>query len=214
MVVLNPLEIEIENYPDNHVEYLDAENNPEDESAGKRQVPFSKYIYIEREDYLETPSKNWFRFTVGAEVRLKNAYYLTCKEAIKDDEGNVTKLICTYDPDSKGGWTKDGRKVKGTSHWVSKELAVPVEIRNYEHLFLKADPMEFEEGQDYTVNLNPDSLTVLKNCLAEPSLLNANIGDKYQFLRLGYYCIDYDSTKENIVINRIVSLKDSFVKQK
>jgi glutaminyl-tRNA synthetase len=212
MVVIEPLEIEIENYPDGKTEYLEAENNPEDESAGKRKIPFSKHLYIEREDYMEESSKKWFRFTVGAEVRLKNAYYVLCTKAIKDETGKVIKLICTYDKESKGGWTNDGRKVKGTSHWVSKHHAIPIEIRNYEHLFSKIDPLEVEEGQDFTANINPNSLTILDNCLAEPSLINANIGEKFQFLRLGYYSVDYDSTSDKPVFNRVVGLKDSFTK--
>ncbi|MCL1826808.1 MAG: glutamine--tRNA ligase/YqeY domain fusion protein [Candidatus Cloacimonetes bacterium] len=210
MVVLDPLEVVIENYPADTVEYLDAENNPEDEAAGTRQIPFSQRIYIERDDYVETAPKGWFRFTVGAEVRLKHAYYVTCVDAVKDPQGKVTQLICTYDPQSKGGWTNDGRKVKGTSHWVSADHAVNVEVRLYEHLFDKIDPMAVEEGQDYTANLNPNSLTVLQDCIAEPSVVSAKKGDKFQFLRQGYFCVDYDSTNEKPVYNKVVGLKSNY----
>ena len=210
MVVLDPLEVVIENYPADTVEYLDAENNPEDEAAGTRQIPFSQRIYIERDDYVETAPKGWFRFTVGAEVRLKHAYYVTCVDAVKDPQGKVTQLICTYDPQSKGGWTNDGRKVKGTSHWVSADHAVNVEVRLYEHLFDKIDPMAVEEGQDYTANLNPNSLTVLQDCIAEPSVVSAKKGDKFQFLRQGYFCVDYDSTREKPVFNKVVGLKSNY----
>jgi glutaminyl-tRNA synthetase len=217
MVVLDPLEIEIENYPDDKLEYLDAENNPEDTNMGKRQLLFSKRLYIEREDYIDTPPKNWFRFAPGAEVRLKHAYYVTCKETIKNEQGEVIKLICTYDPDSRGGWTNDGRKVKGTSHWVSAQQNTKVEVRLYEHLFHKTDPMSVAEGQDYTANLNPQSLTILSNCIAETSLIDAKIGEKFQFLRQGYFSLDQDSDPLNetnidrkLIFNKIVSLKDSY----
>ena len=210
MVVLDPLEIVISNYPDDKIEQLEAENNPEDETAGKRLIPFSKVIYIEKDDFREVPPKGWHRFTLGAEVRLKHAYYVKCTDIIKDDSGNVIRLLCEYDPNSKGGWTNDGRKVKGTSHWVSVSHAQKVEVRLYEHLFNKIDPMTVEEGKDYTANLNPDSLTVLQDCYAEPSLLDAQIGEKFQFLRQGYFCVDYDSTPENLVFNKTVALKDSY----
>ncbi|MCL2064474.1 MAG: glutamine--tRNA ligase/YqeY domain fusion protein [Candidatus Cloacimonetes bacterium] len=223
MVVLDPLEVVIENYPESplnpplqseaeQTEYLDAENNPEDESAGKRKIPFSKVIYIEKDDFREVAPKGWHRFTLGAEVRLKHAYYVVCKEVVKDENGNVIRLICEYDPKSRGGWTNDGRKVKGTSHWVSAEHAVNIEVRLYEHLFDKVDPMNVEEGKDYTANLNPNSLTVLTNCKAEPSLVDSEKSEKFQFLRQGYFCQDYDSTKENLIFNRIVGLKDSWAK--
>jgi len=210
MVVLDPIEVEIENYPDEKVEYLEADNNPEDATAGKRLIPFGKTIYIEREDYIDIPPKGWYRFAVGSEVRLKHAYYVTCNKAIKDDKGNLIKLICTYDPNSKGGWTNDGRKVKGTSHWVSAKQAVDVEVRLFEHLFNKIDPMIVEEGSDYTANINPQSLTKLFNCKAEQSMQNASIGEKFQFLRLGYFSADYDFTREHPVFNKIANLKDSY----
>ncbi|WP_457565466.1 glutamine--tRNA ligase/YqeY domain fusion protein, partial [Caldithrix abyssi] len=190
MVVLNPLKVIIENYPEDQVEELEAENNPEDPEAGTRKVPFSKIIYIEREDFREEAPKKWFRLAPGKEVRLKHAYYITCQKVIKDENGQVVELRCTYDPQSRGGWTQDGRKVKGTLHWVSAEHAVPVEIRLYEQLFLKEDPEDVEEGQDFTANINPNSLTVIKNALAEPDLKKAKAGQRYQFLRQGYFCAD------------------------
>jgi glutaminyl-tRNA synthetase len=210
MVVLDPLEVLIENYPDDVVEYLEAENNPEDESAGKRLIPFSKRLYIEKEDYIETPPKGWHRFTKGAEVRLKHAYYVVCQDVIKDENGDVIRLICTYDPNSKGGWTNDGRKVKGTSHWVSVAQAIKVEARLYEHLFDRVDPMAVEEGSDYTSNLNVNSLKVLSECWSEPFLYDPCVDLKFQFLRQGYFCLDRDSTSDKFVFNRIAGLKDSY----
>jgi len=210
MVVLDPLEVVIENYPDDVVEYLEAENNPEDENAGKRLIPFSKRLYIEKEDYVETPPKGWHRFTKGAEVRLKHAYYVVCQDVVKDEKGNVVRLICSYDPNSKGGWTNDGRKVKGTSHWVSVAQAVKVEARLYEHLFDRVDPMAVEEGSDYTSNLNVNSLKVLSECWSEPFLYDPCVDLKFQFLRQGYFCLDRDSTSDKLVFNRIAGLKDSY----
>lgn len=212
MVVLDPLELVIENYPEGQVEYLEAENNPEDPNSGKRMIPFSKHIYIERDDFREDAPKKWFRFYPGGEVRLKHAYYVTCNEVEKDENGNVIRLICSYDPASKGGWTNDGRKVKGTSHWVSKEHAVNVEVRLYDQLFKVADPMNVPEGEDYKINLNPDSLQTL-TCPAEPCLKDAQSGEKFQFLRQGYFSVDYDSTPEHPVFNRVVGLKDSWAKE-
>ncbi|HOD55110.1 MAG TPA: glutamine--tRNA ligase/YqeY domain fusion protein [Candidatus Cloacimonadota bacterium] len=212
MVVLDPLEVIIENYPDGQVEYMEAENNPEDSSAGKRMIPFSKKILIEREDFMEEPAKKWFRLYPGGEIRLKHAYYITCKESIKDEQGNIIRLICTYDPASRGGWTQDGRKVKGTSHWVSAEHAVNVEVRLYDHLFCVPDPMNVPEGKDYTCNLNPDSLKII-TCPAEPSLKESKSGEKFQFLRQGYFNTDYDTTPEKPVFNRIVGLKDTWAKE-
>ena len=212
MVVLDPLEVVIENYPEDKIEYLEAENNPENSDAGKRKLPFSKVIYIEKDDFREIPPKGWHRFTLGAEVRLKHAYYVLCKDVVKDETGNVVRLVCTYDPDSKGGWTDDGRKVRGTSHWVSKVHAVKIEARLYDHLFAKVDPMNVPTGKDFTENLNPTSLTVLHNCMAEPALQESKIGDKFQFLRQGYFCPDYEFSRENLVFNRIVGLKDSWAK--
>ncbi|MHB2155946.1 glutamine--tRNA ligase/YqeY domain fusion protein [Calditrichota bacterium GD2] len=213
MVVLNPLKVIIENYPENQVEEMEAENNPEDPQAGTRKVPFSKIIYIEREDFREEAPKKWFRLAPGKEVRLKHAYYITCQKVIKDENGQVVELRCTYDPQSRGGWTQDGRKVKGTLHWVSAEHAVSVEIRLYEQLFLKEDPEDVEEGQDFTANINPNSLTVIKNALAEPDLKKAKAGQRYQFLRQGYFCADLkDHSAEHLVFNRTVTLRDSWAK--
>ncbi len=212
MAVLNPLKVTIDNYPEDKVEMMEAVNNPEDESAGTRTIPFSREIYIEREDFREEANRKWFRLTPGKEVRLKHAYYITCTDVIKDENGEITELHCTYDPASRGGWTDDGRKVKGTLHWVSAAHAVPAEVRLYEHLFLKENPDETEEGQDFTANINPDSLKVLQNSLLEPSLKEARPGTYYQFLRQGYFCVDPDSTPEKPVFNRTVTLRDSWAK--
>ncbi len=213
MVVLNPLKVIIDNYPDDLIEELDAENNPENPEAGKRKIPFSKTIYVEREDFREEAPRKWFRLAPGKEVRLKHAYYITCNEVIKNAQGEVVELHCSYDPNSRGGWTQDGRKVKGTLHWVSAQHAIPVEVRLYEHLFSKEDPEDVEEGQDFTDNLNPNSLRVIKNALAEPDLQNAKPGDRFQFLRQGYFCADLkDHSAEHPVFNRTVTLRDSWAK--
>ncbi len=212
MGVLNPLKVVIDNYPEGQVEMMEAVNNPEDESAGTRSIPFSKEIFIEREDFREEANRKWFRLTPGKEVRLKHAYYITCTDVVKDDSGAITELHCTYDPASKGGWTDDGRKVKGTLHWVSAAHAVPAEIRLYEHLFTKENPDETEEGQDFTANINPDSLKILTNSLVEPSLKEAQPGTYYQFLRQGYFCADPDTSAEKPVFNRTVTLRDSWAK--
>jgi len=213
MAVLHPLKVTIENYPEDQVEEFEAINNPEDESAGTRMVPFCKYLYIEQDDFSENPPKGWHRLSPGAEVRLKHAYYITCKEVIKDESGNVTELICTYDPSSRGGWTPDARKVKGTIHWVSARHSLDAEIRLYENLFTIPDINDIEEGKDYRDYLNPNSIKVLKNCKLEPSLKEVTIGEKFQFLRQGYFSVDYDSTADNLVFNLIVTLKDSWTKQ-
>ncbi len=212
MVVLDPLEIEIENYPDGQVEFLDAENNPEDITAGSHKIAFTKHLFIEKDDFKEDAPKKWFRLAPGAEMRLKHAYYITCNHVIKNEQGEVIKLICTYDPESKGGWSKDGRKVKGTAHWVSKDHVLNIEVRMYDQLFKVPNPMDIPEGMDYKINLNQDSLRVIKNCYAEESLKDAQSGEKFQFLRQGYFTVDYDSTPENPVFNRIVGLKDSWSK--
>ena len=213
MVVLNPLKVIIDNYPAELVEELEAENNPEDPEAGTRKIPFSKIIYIEREDFREEAPRKWFRLAPGKEVRLKHAYYITCTEVVKDENGEIIELHCTYDPESRGGWTQDGRKVKGTLHWVSAAHAIPIEVRLYEHLFLKENPEEVEEGQDFTANINPNSLKVLKNALAEPHLKNAKPGQRFQFLRQGYFCADLkDHSAEHPVFNRTVTLRDSWAR--
>lgn len=213
MAVLHPLKVTIENYPEDQIEEFEAINNPEDESAGTRMVPFCKYLYIEQDDFSENPPKGWHRLSPGAEVRLKHAYYITCKEVIKDESGNVTELICTYDPSSRGGWTPDARKVKGTIHWVSAKHSFDAEIRLYENLFTIPNINDIEEGKDYRDYLNPNSIKVLKNCKLEPSLKEVTIGEKFQFLRQGYFSVDYDSTADNLVFNLIVTLKDSWTKQ-
>ena len=213
MAVLHPLKVTIENYPEDQVEEFEAINNPEDESAGTRMVPFCKYLYIEQDDFSENPPKGWHRLSPGAEVRLKHAYYITCKEVIKDESGNVTELICTYDPSSRGGWTPDARKVKGTIHWVSARHSFDAEIRLYENLFTIPNINDIEEGKDYRDYLNPNSIKVLNNCKLEPSLKAVTIGEKFQFLRQGYFSVDYDSTADNLVFNLIVTLKDSWTKQ-
>lgn len=210
MAVLKPLRVVITNYPENLVEEFPVENNPEDPAAGHRMVPFSRVIYIERDDFMEDPPKNFFRLAPGREVRLKGTYYITCQEVVKDSEtGEIVELRCTYDPESRGGTTPDGRKVRGTLHWVSAAHAIPAEVRLYDHLFRTEDP---EEGGDYFANLNPDSLQVLTGCLVEPSVRQAAVGERYQFLRHGYFCVDRDSSEERLVFNRTVSLKDSWAK--
>ena len=209
MAVLDPVKVIIDNYPEDLVEWLDAENNPEDEEAGTRKVPFCKEIYIERDDFMEEPPKKYFRLAPGREVRLKHAYYITCESVVKDEKGNIKEIHCTYDPNSRGGWTEDGRKVRGTLHWVSARHCLDAEVRLYEQLFTKENP---EEDDDFLKNVNPNSLIILKNCKVEPSLKNAKVGDRFQFLRKGYFCVDKDSTEDNLVFNRIVTLKDSWAK--
>ena len=209
MAVLDPVKVIIDNYPEDLVEWLDAENNPEDEEAGTRKVPFCKEIYIERDDFMEEPPKKYFRLAPGREVRLKHAYYITCESVVKDEKGNIKEIHCTYDPNSRGGWTEDGRKVRGTLHWVSARHCLDAEVRLYEQLFTKENP---EEDDDFLKNVNPNSLIILKNCKVEPSLKNAKVGDRFQFLRKGYFCVDKDSSEDNLVFNRIVTLKDSWAK--
>ncbi|HOK39885.1 MAG TPA: glutamine--tRNA ligase/YqeY domain fusion protein [bacterium] len=213
MAVLEPIKIIIENYPDNQIEEIEILNNPEDETMGKRKIHFTKIIYIEKDDFREVPPPKYFRLYPGNEVRLMNAYYIKCKEIIKDKvTGEIKEIICTYDPETKGGWSKDGRKVKGTIHWISDIDAVNAEVRLYDHLFTIPNLDDIPEDKDYKDYLNPNSLIVLKNCKVENRLQNAAIGDKFQFLRLGYFCIDKDSTPENLIINRTVPLKDSWAK--
>ncbi len=214
MAVLNPLRVVITNYPENKVEELEAVNNPENPEAGSRSLPFSREIYIEQEDFREDPPSKYFRLAPGQEVRLKHAYYITCIDVIKDPvNGEITELHCTYDPESRGGWTKDSRKVKGTLHWVSVDQAVDAEVRLYDHLFLKENPDNTGEGEDFRSFINPDSLQVLKNCKVEPDLTRASTQNTYQFLRQGYFCLDSkDSKPEALVFNRTVSLRDSWAR--
>ena len=211
MCVQKPLRLVIENYPDDLVEEMEAINNPEDASAGTRKVPFSKTLYIEEDDFREDPPKKFFRLAPGREVRLRYGYLVTCKEVIKDDSGRVIELRCTYDPATRGGNTPDGRKVKSTIHWVSAAHALPAEVRVYDNLFSKEDPNDVEAGHDFTENLNPDSLQVVHDCQIEPSVRDAEPGTKYQFERLGYYCVDRDSG-ETLVFNRTIGLRDTWAK--
>ncbi len=212
MAVLRPIKVVLENYPDDQIDWFDAENNPEDPNAGTRKVPFSKVIYIDRDDFMENPPKKYFRLFPGSEVRLKHAYFITCKSVVKDEKGEITELICTYDPESKGGNSPDGRKVKGTIQWVSAKHAIDAEVRLYDQLFTSSNPDESESG-DYKENLNPNSLETLYNCKLEPSLKESKPEDRYQFIRTGYFCIDsVDSKEDKLVFNRIVALKDSWAK--
>ena len=210
MAVLDPLKVVIRNYPEGKVEWFDAENNPEDPEGGVRKIPFSREIYIEREDFMVDPPKKYFRLSPGSEVRLKHAYYVKCVDYETDSDGNITGVICEYDPESRGGWSEDGRKVKGTSHWVSASHAAKIEVRLYNTLFLSADP---EEGGDFIGNLNPESLVILENVFAETSLAEASPEERYQFLRQGYFCLDKkESRPEKPVFNRTVTLKDTWGK--
>ncbi|NOZ08666.1 MAG: glutamine--tRNA ligase/YqeY domain fusion protein [FCB group bacterium] len=212
MAVLDPLKVTLTNYPEDQVEELTAENNPEDKSMGERKLPFTRELYIERSDFMEDPPRKFFRLGPGREVRLKHAYYITCTEAVKNDSGEIVELKCTYDPATRGGWSDDGRRVKGTLQWVSKPHALSAEVRLYEHLFTKENPYESEDG-DFRSNLNPDSLKVLQNCKVEQGLINARAGDRYQFLRHGYFCVDPDTTPAKLVFNRTVPLRDSWAKK-
>ena len=208
MAVLNPIKLVIDNYPENQVEYLPVENNQENEEAGSREVAFSKYLYIERDDFMEEPPKKYFRLFPGNEVRLKNAYFVTCTGSEKDEDGNVTVVHCTYDPATKSGSGFEGRKVKGTIHWVSAESAIDAEVRLYENI---VDEEKGKLNEDGTLNLNPNSLTVLQGCKLEKAFEDAKPGEAFQFLRNGFFCVDSkDSTKEHPVYNRIVSLKSSY----
>ena len=210
MAVLDPIKLVIDNYPEGQVEYLDVENNQENEEMGKRQVPFSKVLYIEREDFMEEPPKKYFRLFPGNEVRLKNAYFVTCTDFVKDENGNVVEVHCTYDPATKSGSGFAERKVKGTIHWVDASQAVKAEVRLYENII---DEEKGKLNEDGTLNLNPNSLVVMKECYVEPALKDAKPLDRFQFLRHGYFCVDLkDSTEESLVFNRIVSLKSSYKK--
>ena len=213
MGILNPLRVVIDNYPEGLVEEMEAINNPEDGSMGTRKVPFSKVLYIERDDFMEEPPKKFFRLAPGREVRLRYAYFVTCVGVVEDEKtGEVTELHCTYDPATKGGDAPDGRKVKGTLHWVSAAHALPAEVRLYDRLFLNENPDDTVGGADFTSNLNPNSLEVLKNCYVEPSLAGSKPGSRYQFERLGYFCVDPDSGPNSLVFNRTVALRDSWAK--
>jgi glutaminyl-tRNA synthetase len=212
MAVLRPLKVVIDNYPEGKVDEVDAVNNPEDESAGKRKVPFSKVLYIEQDDFREDPPKQYYRLSPGREVRLRYGYFITAKTLVKNDRGEVVEVHCTYDPATRGGNAPDGRKVKSTIHWVSAAHAIDAEVRLYDKLFTVEDPNQVEEGQDFTANLNPNSLEVIPRAKLEPSLANAPVEGRYQFERLGYFCVDPDSKPGHPVFNRTVALKDTWAK--
>ncbi len=212
MGVLNPLKVVITNYPDGKSEELDAVNNPEDKSAGMRKIPFSKVLYIEKDDFMEDPPRKFFRLAPGREVRLRYAYFITCNEVIKDNNGEITELRCSYDPETKGGNAPDGRKVKATMHWVSAKHALNAEVRLYNALFTEYNPTKTEEGKDWKDSINPESLITLERAFVEPSLKGKESGYICQFERKGYFCVDRDSTNEKLVFNRSVTLKDSWAK--
>jgi len=211
--VLRPLRVVIDNYPEGQTEELDAVNNPEDPSAGTRKVPFSRVLYIEQEDFREDPPKQFFRLSPGREVRLRGGYFIKCTGVVKDDKsGEVVEVHCTYDPATRSGNAPDNRKVKATIHWVSAAHAINAEVRVYENLFAVENPNETAEGQDFTANLNPNSLDVLTRCKLEPSLASAAPGSRYQFERVGYFCVDPDSKPGALVFNRTAALRDTWAK--
>ena len=212
MAVLRPLKVVVDNYPEGQVEEMDAVNNPEDSSAGTRKVPFSRVLYIEQDDFREEPPKGYFRLSPGREVRLRYGYFITCQSVVKNEKGEVVEVHCSYDPATRGGNAPDGRKVKSTIHWVSAANAIDAEVRIYENLFGKENPAQVEEGQDFTANLNPKSLEVISDARLEPSLAGAAAGSRYQFERLGYFCVDPDSTPGKLVFNRTVALKDTWAR--
>ncbi len=212
MAVLNPLKVVITNYPEGQSEMMEAINNPEDPAAGTRQVPFSRELYIEREDFQENPHKKFYRLAPGREVRLRYAYFITCQEVIKDQNGDIIELRCTYDLATRGGDAPDGRKVKATMHWVSATHALNAEVRLYDHLFDRIDPDNDEAGKDFIEYMNPNSLQVKTNCKVEPHLAHAQNGDRYQFERIGYFCVDPDSSADQLVFNRTVTLRDQWAR--
>jgi glutaminyl-tRNA synthetase len=212
MGVLDPLKVVLANYPQDQAETIEAINNPEDHAAGTREVPFGKELYIERSDFMENPPKKFFRLAPGREVRLRYAYFITCNEVVKNDAGEIVELRCTYDPATRGGNAPDGRKVKATLHWVSAQDAITAQVRLYDHLFTKENPEQVEEGEDFTANINPDSLKIINRAYIEPSLVGAKAGKRVQLERLGYFCLDPDTTAETLVLNRTVTLKDTWAK--
>ena len=212
MAILRPLKVVIDNYPEGQVEEVEAVNNPEDDNAGKRTVPLSKVLYIEQDDFREDPPKKYYRLSPGREVRLRYGYFITAKSVVKNDSGEVVEVHCTYDPATRGGNAPDGRKVKSTIHWVSAAHALDAEVRLYDKLFTKEDPNQVDEGQEFTANLNPNSLEVIARAKLEPSLANAPLGSRYQFERLGYFSVDPDSRPGHLVFNRTVALKDAWAK--
>ena len=212
MGVLRPLRVVLDNYPEGRTEELEAINNPEDASAGTRPVPFSRELYIEREDFMEDPPRKFYRLAPGREVRLRYAYFITCTDVVKDDDGEVVELHCTYDPATRGGDAPDGRKVKSTLHWVSADHALDAEVRLYEHLFTRENPADVPEGEDWKESLNGDSLEALSGCKVEPSLSAAKPGERFQLERMGYFCVDPDSAEGRLVLNRTVTLRDTWAK--
>ena len=214
LVVLRPLKIVIDNYPEGQVEWFEIENHPFHPEMGTREVPFSREIYIEQEDFMEDPPGKYYRLSPGREVRLKSAYLVTCTDVVKDEEGNVVEVHCTYDPETRGGEAPDGRKVKGTLHWVSAQHAIDAEVRMYDHLFLEEDPYDVEEGESWLDNVNPSSLEVLAESKLEPTMADLQVGDRYQFMRMGYFCVDPDSTPERPVFNLSVTMRDTWAKIK
>lgn len=213
MVVIDPIKLVITNFPEDKIDYVDAKNNPEDESAGTRKIPFTRELYIQREDFMENPPKKYFRLAPGMEVRLLHGYYVTCTDYEKDEDGKVTTVYCTYDPESRGGWTNDGRKVKGTIHWISASHSIDVKLNMYDRLFSKPNPDDVEEGKDFTSNINPDSLKII-TAKGEESLKECTPFEKFQFVRIGYFCSDKNFNTENMVFNLTVNLKDSWAKLK
>ena len=212
MAVLRPLRVVIENYPEGQIEELEAVNNPEDPAMGTRKVPFSRVLYVEQDDFREVPPKQFYRLSPGREVRLRYAYFIRCTDMVKNEAGEVIELRCTYDPLTRGGDAPDGRKVKATLHWVSAAHALEADVRLYDHLFIKPEPGDVEEGHDFKSNINPNSLLTLKSCRIEPGLANAKAGDSYQFERQGYFCVDPDSSTGHPVFNRTVTLRDTWAK--
>jgi glutaminyl-tRNA synthetase len=212
MAVLRPLKVVIDNYPEDHQEEMDAINNPEDPGAGTRKVPFSRVLYIEQDDFREEPPKQYFRLSPGREVRLRYGYFITCTRVVKNEQGEVVEVHCTYDPATRGGNAPDGRKVKATIHWASAAHAIDAEVRVYDNLFSKENPNDVPEGQDFTANLNPNSLEIINTAKLEPSLAGAAPGSRYQFERLGYFCVDPDSKPGALVFNRTLALKDTWAK--
>ena len=209
MGVLDPLPVVITNYPEGETEWVEAVNNPEDEDAGSRTVPFSRNLLIERDDFMEDPPRKFFRLAPGREVRLRWGYFIRCEEVVKNDLGEVVALHCTYDPDTKGGFAPDGRKVRGTIHWVSADHAVPAEVRLYDRLFNVEDPFDVPDGQDFMASLSPDSLSTLDDARLEPSVRELAIGQTVQFERKGYFCLDPDSAADHLVFNRTITLRDT-----
>jgi glutaminyl-tRNA synthetase len=212
MAVLHPLKLVITNYPEGQEEYVEVANNPEDPAAGTRQVPFSRELYIEQDDFREVPPPKYYRLSPGKEVRLRNAYFVTAQNVVKDAAGNIVEVQCTYDPASRGGNSPDGRKVKSTMHWVSARHAISAEVRIYEKLFSNPNPGDVAEGGTFLDNLNPNSLEIISDAKLEPSLANAMVDNRYQFERVGYFCLDPDSTPNKLVFNRTLPLKDSWAK--